>query len=417
MNENWAWVSLVSVCSAAAIFGCGGADNPRPFGAVPPNTGGLTVSGALGGVSSQESGGMTGALGTGATSAFGGTASQGGGGASGAVEVSGGTTAGGAGGSGFPMDGGSRVGIDGSSAGPAPVMYPPLEFSAIGTPVQISGQFLFTEGPIWDPAKGVLYFTDINANAVYQLTLPNRFDVLLQPAQYADGLALDAQGNLIGAGFSARDIWRLSSGTMETIAVNYQGMKLNSPDDLISRSDGVLFFTDPTFGINGSQGLPSQAPELSFQGVYRVTTDGVLYVEDETTSAPNGVELSPDEQLLYVSYTSTGEVYTFAVASDGALSRKTLFANGVTIADSMCVDAGGNLYVASLSGIVVFRPDGTRLGTIAVGQIPTNAAFGGPDQTTLFITARRSLIGTPAAGNSGLYRIDHMPIPGIPGKP
>jgi gluconolactonase len=83
----------------------------------------------------------------------------------------------------------------------------------------------------------------------------------------------------------------------------------------------------------------------------------------------------------------------------------------------MTVDAGGNVYVASFSGIAVFAPSGTRLGTIAVGEVPTNAAFGGPDQKTLLITARKSLIGTPAAGNSNVYRVDNMPIPGMPGKP
>jgi len=289
--------------------------------------------------------------------------------------------------------------------------------SDIGMPVQISGQFLFTEGPVWDPAKQVLYFTDINANTIYRLTLPNTFDAVVNPSQNANGLGLDPQGNLIAAGFVSRSVWRLAGSNMQTLAASYQGMKLNSPDDIIARSDGVIYFTDPVFGIDGSQGFPRQTQELTEQGVYRLATDGTLHVEDQTMSAPNGVELSPDERTLYVSYTSTAQVYAFAVAADGSLSDKKLFASGVSIADSMCVDAAGNVYVASLRGIAVLGPDGANLGTIAMSQVPTNAAFGGPDQKTLFITARTALIGTPTAGNASLYRIDNMPIPGLPGRP
>ncbi len=109
--------------------------------------------------------------------------------------------------------------------------------------------------------------------------------------------------------------------------------------------------------------------------------------------------------------------FEFAVGADGALSNPTPFASGVSTADSMCVDAGGNLYVASLNGIVVFDPSGPPLGTIATGQVPTNCAFGGPDQTTLFITGRTAITGTPIAGNASLMRIDHMPVPGMPGRP
>jgi gluconolactonase len=323
----------------------------------------------------------------------------------------------------------SQPGIDASSAdgdaggreskdsGGGPAVYPPLKFSDIGTAVQISGSFLFTEGPVWDPAKNVLYFTDINADTVYRLTLPNTFDAFVKPVGNADGLGLDPQGNLIAAGFVARSVWRLAGSSMQTIANSYQGKKLNSPDDITARSDGVIYFTDPLFGINGSQGFAAQTQEQTTQGVYRVTTDGTVHIEDSSASGPNGLDLSPDEHTLYVAYTSTGEVAKFAVGVDGALSNRSTFASGVTIADSMSVDAGGNVYVASFSGIAVFSPAGTRLGTIATGsQIPTNCAFGGADQKTFFITARTGLTGTPTAGNASVYRIDNMPIPGMPGR-
>ena len=299
-----------------------------------------------------------------------------------------------------------------------PKTYAPLDFSAIGAPVEMRGDFLFTEGPIWDPKKQVLYFTDINADTIFRLTLPDTFDVILNPMGNADGLALDPKGNLIAAGFVSRNIWRLDGSAMTALASDYQGKKLNSPDDLIARSDGVIYFTDPTFGITGSQGFTAQTAELAFQGVYRITTDGTLHLEDQTTSGPNGVQLSPDEKIAYVSYTGTGEIAAFDVAADGTLSGKRSFATGVTLADSMCVDAGGNVYVASLAGITVLDPSGAKLGVIpTTGEVPTNCAFGGADQTTFFITARKNLLATPTAGNSSLYRIDAMPIPGMPGLP
>jgi sugar lactone lactonase YvrE len=381
---------------------------------------------------------------------------------------------------------GAEAGLATDAGRQADAGYPPLKFADIGAPVPISTQFYFTEGPVWDPTKGVLYFTDINApqgatvgGAIYRLTLPSTFDVLLQPDGNADGLGLDPQGNLIAAGFVSRDVWRLSSSNgMQTLgacaagggtdggidassaggdggsdgavdgAVDgaaeaggspdatdaaspsgtdagalagtcYAGQPLNTPDDITSRSDGVLYFTDPTFA-SGSQGFPTLTLPLSgAQGVYRLTTDGVLHLEDSSTTGPNGVNLSPDQKTLYVSYTLSGQVAKFDVGADGSLSNKATFATGATVADSMCVDAGGNVYVGTYSGLAVYDPTGKSLGTISVGGlIVTNCAFGAADQKTLFITARTqaTLAGAPPLGGGALYKIDGMPVPGIPGQ-
>jgi sugar lactone lactonase YvrE len=200
-------------------------------------------------------------------------------------------------------------------------------------------------------------------------------------------------------------------------ATCYSGQEINTPDDITSRSDGVLYFTDPTFA-SGSQGFPTlDLPLSGAQGVYRLTTDGALHLEDSTADGPNGVNLSPDEKTLYVSYTLTGQVAKFDVAADGSLSQKTTFATGATIADSMCVDSGGNVYVGTLSGLAVYDPSGAHLGTISVGGlVVTNCAFGGADQKTLFITARTqaTLSGAPPMGGGALYAIANMPVPGIP---
>ena len=319
--------------------------------------------------------------------------------------------------------------------------FAPLKFSDIAKPTKISDQFYFTEGPVWDPTKGVLYFTDINApppsgaadaaapsgGAIYQLTLPSTISVFLASSGNTDGLGLDPQGNLIGAGFASREVWRLSaSRTRQTLAPCTQGggtcymaQEINTPDDITARSDGTIYFTDPTFA-NGGQGFPVQnLPLASAQGVYRLTTDGVLHLEDSTTSGPNGVNLSPDEKTLYVAYTLTGTVAKFDVAADGSLSHKTTFASQALIADSMCVDSGGNVYVGTSSGLAVYDPTGKHLGTISVdGLIVTNCGFGGADQKTLFITARTqaTLAGVPPLGGGLLYQITNMPVPGIPGQ-
>jgi gluconolactonase len=332
-----------------------------------------------------------------------------------------------------------------------------LKFSDIGAAVLISDQFYFTEGPVWDPTKNVLYFSDINAHqndtdaggldggteddaggadggaynavggAIYELTLPSTFSVLFQPDGNADGLGLDPQGNIIAAGYPSRSAWRLSaSNTVQILApcaqgggTCYSGQEVNTPDDITARSDGVIYFTDPTFG-SGSQGFATETlPLANAQGVYRLTTDGVLHLEDETTSGPNGVNLSPDEKTLYVAYTLSGQVAKFDVAADGSLSNKTTFATGATVADSMCVDSGGNLYVGTITGLAVYDPAGAHLGTISAGGlIVTNCAFGGTDQKTLFITARTqaTLSRAPPLGGGSLYQITNMPVSGIPGQ-
>lgn len=298
-----------------------------------------------------------------------------------------------------------------------PVTYPPLRFADIGKVAVVSSEFMFTEGPVWDPRTEALYFTDINADVIYRLKLPDTLDVFADHLGNPDGLALDTNGDIIGAGYVSRDVWRLVGGKPHTLVSEYRGRKLNTPDEVVVRSDGIIYFTDPTFGL-GSQGFSAQPTELCFQGVYRLTSKA-LYLEDSTASGPNGINFSPDEKTLYVSYTGTGQVFRFDVAADGSLSNKTMFATNVAIADSMCVDAGGNVYVASLNGITVLDPTGKALGVIPVptGQVTTNCAFGGPDQRTFFITARSDLVGTPVKGHSVLLRIDDMPVPGLPGRP
>jgi len=287
-----------------------------------------------------------------------------------------------------------------------------LNFADIGPAVAISQDFKFTEGPVWDARAQVLYFVDIDQDAIYRLTLPDHVDTLVSPANHPDGLALDPQGRLIVAGFVSRSVEVVDGSMLDTLVDTYQGQHFNSPDDVTVRSDGSIYFTDPTFGIDGSQGFPTQTQELKFQGVFRLSPDGVVHAEDQAASGgPNGIEFSPAEDFLYVAYTSTGEVARFAVQADGSLTDRTTFASGVTVADSMCVDSRGDVYVASILGIAVFDATGKSLGTIpTLSQIPSNCTFGGPDRKTLFITVRS---GFGASTTAAILRIDNMPIPGL----
>jgi gluconolactonase len=279
--------------------------------------------------------------------------------------------------------------------------------------VLIANQFSFTEGPVWDSAQQALLFTDIDGDKLYRFTEPNAFEVLLASSGIANGLAIDSRGRLLVAGFGARNVWRMNETTVEVLVDSYRGLKLNSPDDLVARGDGTIYFTDPTYGIDGTNG-PAGQEELGFMGVFRLTPDGTLSLEDASRDDPNGASLSPDEHTLFVSFTSTGEVTAFDVAADGSLGGKRTFAAGLAIPDGMTVDRGGNVYVAVFNGIAVVAPDGTLLGTIAVPQWASNCAFGGVDQKTLFITARNA-VGANKEG--ALYRIDDMPIAGVAGQP
>lgn len=291
---------------------------------------------------------------------------------------------------------------------------PTSDFIAKLGPLQVvSDKLTFPEGPIWSPDESVLYFTDINADGVYKLTPPDKIDVLLMPAGHPDGLALDQHKEIVVAGYSARNVWRLHDGAMDVIVDHVDGKKLNSPDDIVVRSDGTIYFTDPTFGL----GMGEQS-ETGIEGVYRITPDGEIVLEDDSLSGPNGIAFSPDEQLLYVSSTYSGDIVEYDVAKNGSLSNGRTWVSGALGADSMTVDSEGNVFVASVAGISVFSADGMALGAIAVPQLTSNVSFGGPDQRTLYITARDFFAGFGGNNAGGtLYRIDDMPVAGIPGQP
>lgn len=292
-------------------------------------------------------------------------------------------------------------GLTGGDPAPLPDARPdgPQDpFDGIGDVQLVDEGYQFLEGPTWRAADGVLLFSDIPANTIYQLTPPATIAEFRMPSGNSNGLDSDSDGLLLAAEHGNRRISRtMAGGTVVDVATMYMGDRLNSPNDIAVHSDGTIYFTDPPYGISpGDQ-------ELSFNGVFRVPTAGGLVAEWEgdLASRPNGIALSPDEGTLYVADTAAGEVRAYVLTA-GSLTNEMVFTDATPGADGMAVDTEGNLYVTTAEGVKVFASDGSLWGTIAVPRIPANCAFGRPEASTLYITARE-----------GLYSVT-IPIRGIP---
>jgi len=258
---------------------------------------------------------------------------------------------------------------------------------------EIAGGFEFTEGPLW--YNGRLVFSDIPANRVYEWTAEEGARVLLEPSGHANGLAVDPEGRLLLAQHDGQVGRRTAEAEIESLVAAYRDRRLNSPNDLTVADDGTIYFTDPPYGVD------TENRELDFSGVYRLDPDGTLTLLTREFSRPNGIVLSPDESILYVNDTEETLVRAYDVADDGSLANARLFArpegDGAGAADGMKVDVRGNLYTTGPGGIWVYAPDGELLDRISVPVGPTNLAFGGPDRTTLYITAREKVYRIPVS--------------------
>jgi gluconolactonase len=261
---------------------------------------------------------------------------------------------------------------------------------------ELATGFLQPEGPVWMDGVGLL-FSDIAANIIYCWSpYDSSVTEFMNPSDSSNGLTFDSDSNLILTQMGKRRVSRREPDSSITVlAETFKGKKFNSPNDLVVKSDGSIFFTDPDFN------LPmGQTKELNFQGVFRISENGNIQVLDSTTfDKPNGICFSPDESKLYVNESPLRIIYVWDVVDDSVITNRTVFFTlpGYGYFDGMKVDTAGNIYCTGPGGVWVISPDGTCIDTIHVPTSPSNCNWGDEDRKTLYIT-----------GGSSIYRY-HLP--------
>jgi gluconolactonase len=275
---------------------------------------------------------------------------------------------------------------------------------------KVAGGFTWVEGPAWSRKGGYLLFSDIPSNSVFRRQEGAGVSLFLKPSGYtgeavfegrepgSNGLTFDPEGRLVLCEHGDRRITRLEAdGRKTTLADRYEGRRLNSPNDLVFKTNGDLYFTDPPFGL--PKAFDDPAKELDFSGVYRLSTGGHLTLLSRDIKAPNGIAFSPDEKTLYVSNADPNAAVWMAydVRDDGTLANGRAFFDATAwtktkkgVPDGMKIDKDGNLFAAGPGGIHVFSPDGTHLGSIEMGVATSNAAWG-DDGSVLYITASTAI--------------------------
>jgi len=270
------------------------------------------------------------------------------------------------------------------------------------------GDLGVAEGPVWWKEGGYLLFSDIHANQRMKYAQGEAVSVFSEPTNRANGLTRDLQGRLIAAEHDSRRVTRQEhDGSITVIASSYKGRQLNRPNDVIVKSDGCIYFTDPW-----SIQHPQEQWDLEFSGVYRVTPDlGRLTLLINDFVLPNGLAFSPDESVLYINDSRRGHIRAWDLLPTGALALGTgrIFADlrgdREGIPDGMKVDVEGNVYCGGAGGVWVIDPSGKVLGIIVHGKsATTNIAWGDDDWRTLYITSRNELMRVK-------LNIPGMPVP------
>jgi gluconolactonase len=270
---------------------------------------------------------------------------------------------------------------------------------------KLAENFDWSEGPVWIKDGNYLLFSDVPMNIIYKWEDGKGVSTFFTPSGYtgtiprggepgSNGLTVDSQGRVTSCEHGDRRVGRLEKdGTKTTLADKYQGKRLNSPNDLVYKSNGDLYFTDPPYGLIGNMKDPKK--ELPFQGVYRVKPDGDVTLLTDKVTRPNGLAFSPDEKILYVASSDPEKAVwmAFNVKDDGTLDEGRVFFDSTSMVkgrkglpDGMKVDSRGNIFATGPGGVFIFSKEGNHLGTINTGQATANCAWG-DDGSVLYITA------------------------------
>jgi len=269
---------------------------------------------------------------------------------------------------------------------------------------RVAGGFAFTEGPVW--RANYLLFSDIpNKRIARWRRLAEGPELTTYATGMSNGLTLDRRGQVLAAEHDGRRVTRVADdGTRTVLAERFEGKRLNSPNDIVVRSDGSIYFTDPPYGVEpGVRGgsrpagwwtKPIPGKEQSSNGVYRLAPDGTLHLVADDFTLPNGLAFSPDESLLYIDDSAQKHIRAFNVRPDGALADSRILLDMASedpgVPDGLKVDLAGNVFCTGPGGVWVCRTDGALLGRIVLPELPANLAWG-EDGSVLFITARTSV--------------------------
>jgi gluconolactonase len=261
--------------------------------------------------------------------------------------------------------------------------------------------FTFTEGPIWNKQESYLLFSDMPGDVRRRWSEADGVEEVMRPSNKCNGMVYDSNGNLLVCEHVTSSLVRESpDGNREPIASHYRGKELNSPNDVVIRSDGTIYFSDPSYGRMPGFGL-ERDQDLSFQGVYIISASGrepELAVGEDEFEQPNGLCFSPDESLMYINDTPRALIRVYDVADDGTLSNGRLFCDGIGsgvieegVPDGMKCDERGNIWVTGPEGVWVISPEGEHLGIVQVPENVGNLAWGGSDWKTLYMPSSTSL--------------------------
>jgi gluconolactonase len=268
----------------------------------------------------------------------------------------------------------------------------------------LASGFNWSEGPVWK--DGGIVFSDVPENTVFGWKEGEKAaSVVLKPSgslngkdgQGSNGLAVDSQGHLVLCQHGERRVARLEKdGSFTAVADRFEGKRFNSPNDLVIAKSGIIYFTDPPYGLKKG----TDQPELDFHGIFAVDASGKVSLIDKAVRFPNGIALSPDEKTLYVAVSDPQDtrVIAYDVATPGAASRVVFNAQSLKSpqrkggCDGMKVDAQGNIWTTGPGGVLILDKNGKHLGSILTGQATANCAWGGEDRSTLYITADMFLL-------------------------